>query len=197
MTSNFDTLILQAILILCSARLVGPALPSLRSSFWSLRNNLNRANICPDLRGTRWQPASASVKHRYVKSRTYSRFLAFLNLFLYIKVKIWFQNRRMKWKRTKKGGKDASKEGRHATEDDDDEDEQGEESKLEIDDSDLEDNNNISVDDDIEDGILVRTTFNYTRLQSICLKFKGDLNFPFSVKPRIIFLFRLRLSILC
>ena len=87
----------------------------------------------------------------------------------------------MKWKRTKKGGKDASKEGRHATEDDDEEDEQGEESKLEIDDSDLEDNNNISVDDDIEDGNLVRKKFNYTRLQSICLKFKGDPNFPFSL----------------
>ena len=81
--------------------------------------------------------------------------MTFVNLFLYLKVKIWFQNRRMKWKRTKKGGKDASKEGRHATEEDDD-DEEGE-SKLEIDDSDLEDNNNISVDDDLEDGVLVRT----------------------------------------
>ena len=67
----------------------------------------------------------------------------------------------MKWKRTKKGGKDASKEGRHATEEDDD-DEEGE-SKLEIDDSDLEDNNNISVDDDLEDGVLVRTPLQKIR----------------------------------
>ena len=64
----------------------------------------------------------------------------------------------MKWKRTKKGGKDASKDGRHATEEDDDEEEQEEEGKLEIDDSDFEDNNNISVDDDIEaeSDIMVR-----------------------------------------
>ena len=76
------------------------------------------------------------------------------------KVKIWFQNRRMKWKRTKKGGKDASKEGRNATEDEDDEEE---ESKLEIDDSDLEDNNNISVDDEADDGVSVRKAFHHTR----------------------------------
>ena len=66
----------------------------------------------------------------------------------------------MKWKRTKKGGKDASKEGRNATEDEDDEEE---ESKLEIDDSDLEDNNNISVDDEADDGVSVRKAFHHTR----------------------------------
>ena len=66
----------------------------------------------------------------------------------------------MKWKRTKKGGKDAEK-GRNATEDDYDDDE--EMSKLENDDSDLEDNNNISVDDDIEDGIMVKTKFTITQ----------------------------------
>ena len=55
----------------------------------------------------------------------------------------------MKWKRTKKGGKDATKEGRGATEEEEDEEE---DAKLEIDDSDAEDANNISVDDDLEDG---------------------------------------------
>ena len=67
----------------------------------------------------------------------------------------------MKWKRTKKGGKDASKEGRNATEDDEDDEE--EESKLEIDDSDLEDNNNISVDDEAKDEVSVRKGFHHTK----------------------------------
>ena len=51
-------------------------------------------------------------------------------------VKIWFQNRRMKWKRTKKGGKGERKEG-----------EEGEDGKQELDDEDGEDEeDNIQVD---------------------------------------------------
>jgi len=51
-------------------------------------------------------------------------------------VKIWFQNRRMKWKRTKKGSKER-KDEQNVDED---------ESKLEIDESDPEDNMIIQVD---------------------------------------------------
>ena len=51
-------------------------------------------------------------------------------------VKIWFQNRRMKWKRTKKGGKGERKDG-----------EDGEEGKQELDDEEGEDEEeNIQVD---------------------------------------------------
>ena len=61
-----------------------------------------------------------------------------------LQVKIWFQNRRMKWKRTKKGGKGERKEG-----------EEGEEGKQELDDEDVEDDeDNIQVDSpgpDMED----------------------------------------------
>ena len=82
----------------------------------------------------------------------------------------------MKGKRTKKGGKDASKEGRNATEEDEDEEE--EESKLEIDDSELEDNNNISVDDDAEDEVSVRNAFHHTRSDSFFLNSNsGDFIF--------------------
>ena len=56
----------------------------------------------------------------------------------------------MKWKRTKKGGKDAGKDGRNEEEEDDDE-------KLEIDESDSEDNNNIQVDDEEEVSALEKT----------------------------------------
>ena len=52
----------------------------------------------------------------------------------------------MKWKRTKKGSKDSNKEVRNNHEEDIGE-EEDEESKLEIDESDSEDNNNIQVDD--------------------------------------------------
>ena len=62
----------------------------------------------------------------------------------HLQVKIWFQNRRMKWKRTKKGGKGERKEG-----------EEGEEGKQELDDEDVEDDeDNIQVDSpgpDMED----------------------------------------------
>ena len=56
-------------------------------------------------------------------------------------VKIWFQNRRMKWKRTKKGSKDRK----------DDQINDDDESKLEIDESDPEDNINIQVDSPNDD----------------------------------------------
>ena len=66
-------------------------------------------------------------------------------------MKIWFQNRRMKWKRTKKGPKE-SKDGRGGEMNEEEEEE--EDSKLEIDESDPEDNNNIQVDGG-DEGLMV------------------------------------------
>jgi len=61
----------------------------------------------------------------------------------------------MKWKRTKKGGKDHGKDGRNVDDDEDDDE------KLEIDDSDGEDNNNIQVDDEEEVSHSFINNINY------------------------------------
>ena len=83
------------------------------------------------------------------------------NISIPSQVKIWFQNRRMKWKRTKKGPKE-SKDGRGGAMNEDEEEE--EDSKLEIDESDPEDNNNIQVDRG-DEGLLVSED---TQQQSEC-----------------------------
>ena len=58
----------------------------------------------------------------------------------------------MKWKRTKKGSKDPSRDTKTIPEDDEEEDD----SKLEIDESDTEDCGNIQVDDGDEVIIKIR-----------------------------------------